>query len=285
MVKKINLTKVGNFISIIKLQQIWTIDELLKKVDINYDELLYLLTILSDIYSKNGEYFFDFDIDAENNKILFNNTSVINDMETVTDLELFKVYTLINIINLDLNIDTLTKKDINSFSKILKDAFKIYDLENENQIDSKNINLNTVTTIEYIKLGNDKPEFYDVEPLLITSNLEGSVLEALDINDSKIKTFLINRIISIGDDINKKSKQKYNQNDIDVIFDVKDDSVLLKLNKYKKKEKLYVAKFRNKNIAIEFFIENFTSANVISPDIVKVDVMNRVESIRALLTK
>ena len=285
MVKKINLTKVGNFISIIKLQQIWTIDELLKKVDINYDELLYLLTILSDIYSKNGEYFFDFDIDAENNKILFNNTSVINDMETVTDLELFKVYTLINIINLDLNIDTLTKKDINSFSKILKDAFKIYDLENENQIDSKNINLNTVTTIEYIKLGNDKSEFYDVEPLLITSNLEGSVLEALDINDSKIKTFLINRIISIGDDINKKSKQKYNQNDIDVIFDVKDDSVLLKLNKYKKKEKLYVAKFRNKNIAIEFFIENFTSANVISPDIVKVDVMNRVESIRALLTK
>lgn len=285
MVKKINLTKVGNFISIIKLQQIWTIDELLKKVDINYDELLYLLTILSDIYSKNGEYFFDFDLDAENNKILFNNTSVINDMETVTDLELFKVYTLINIINLDLNIDTLTKNDINSFSKILKDAFKIYDLENENQIDSKNINLNTVTTIEYIKLGNDKPEFYDVEPLLITSNLEGSVLEALDINDSKIKTFLINRIISIGDDINKKSKQKYNQNDIDVIFDVKDDSVLLKLNKYKKKEKLYVAKFRNKNIAIEFFIENFTSANVISPDIVKVDVMNRVESIRALLTK
>ena len=98
MVKKINLTKVGNFISIIKLQQIWTIDELLKKVDINYDELLYLLTILSDIYSKNGEYFFDFEIDAENNKILFNNTSVINDMETVTDLELFKVYTLINII-------------------------------------------------------------------------------------------------------------------------------------------------------------------------------------------
>ena len=285
MVKKINLTKVGNFISIIKLQQIWTIDELLKKVDINYDELLYLLTILSDIYSKNGEYFFDFEIDAENNKILFNNTSVINDMETVTDLELFKVYTLINIINLDLNIDTLTKNDINSFSKILKDAFKIYDLENENQIDSKNINLNTVTTIEYIKLGNDKSEFYDVEPLLITSNLEGSVLEALDINDSKIKTFLINRIISIGDDINKKSKQKYNQNDIDVIFDVKDDSVLLKLNKYKKKEKLYVAKFRNKNIAIEFFIENFTSANVISPDIVKVDVMNRVESIRALLTK
>ena len=43
---------------------------IIKKVDINYDELLYLLTILSDIYSKNGDIF-DFDIDAKNNKILF----------------------------------------------------------------------------------------------------------------------------------------------------------------------------------------------------------------------
>ena len=285
MVKKINLTKVGNFISIIKLQQIWTIDELLKKVDINYDELLYLLTILSDIYSKNGEYFFDFDIDAENNKILFNNTSVINDMETVTDLELFKVYTLINIINLDLNIDTLTKNDINSFSKILKDAFKIYDLENEYDANNKNINLNSITTIEYIKLGNRKSDFYKIEPLLITSNTEGSVLEALDLHDNKIKTFLINRIISIGEDIRKKSKGEKNQNEIEVIFDVKDDTILLKIKEFKKQETNFVAKFRNKNIAIEFFIENFTSANVISPDIVKVDVMNRVESIRALLTK
>ena len=54
------------------------------------------------------ENIFDFDIDAENNKNIFN-TSVINDMETVTDLELFKVYTILNIINLDLNIDTPQK--------------------------------------------------------------------------------------------------------------------------------------------------------------------------------
>ena len=56
MTKKINLTTVGNFISVVKLQQIWQIDDLLHKVNINYDELLYLLTILSDIYSKNGKW-------------------------------------------------------------------------------------------------------------------------------------------------------------------------------------------------------------------------------------
>ena len=285
MVKKINLSKVGSFISIIKTEQIWNIDDLLKKADINYDELIYLLSILSDIYSKNGEYFFDFDIDIDSNKISFNNATAINDMETLTDLELFKVYTLINTINLDLDFDTVTKQDIDLFNKILKEAFKIYDLENENDADSKNINLNSITTIEYIKLGESKSDFYKIEPLLITSNMEGSVLEALDLNDNKIKTFLINRIISIGEDISKKSKQEKNQNEIEVIFDVKDDSFLSKIKEFKKQETTYVAKFRNKNIAIEFFIENFTSANVISPNAVKVDVMNRVKSIRELLSK
>ena len=120
--------------------------------------------------------------------------------------------------------------------------------------------------------------------MLIKSNLEGSVLEALDLNDNKIKTFLINRIISIGEDISKQSYKEENQNEIEVIFDVKDDSILLKIKEFKKQETNYVAKFRNKNIAIEFFIENFTSTNVISPNAVKVDVMNRVKSIRTLLT-
>ncbi len=242
MVKKINLSKVGSFISIIKTEQIWNIDDLLKKADINYDELIYLLSILSDIYSKNGEYFFDFDIDIDSNKISFNNATAINDMETLTDLELFKVYTLINTINLDLDFDTVTKQDINSFNNILKEAFKIYDLENENDTDSKNINFNSITTIEYIKLGNSKADFYKIEPLLITSNIEGSVLEALDLNDNKIKTFLINRIISIGEDISKESNEEKNQNEIEVIFDVKDDSVLLKIKEFKKQETNYVAK-------------------------------------------
>ena len=69
MPKKINLTTIGNFISLIKINQIWKIDELLKKANINYEELLYLLTILSNIFSKNGDYFLDFNLDIENNKI------------------------------------------------------------------------------------------------------------------------------------------------------------------------------------------------------------------------
>ena len=284
MSKKINLTTIGNFISLIKLNQIWKIDELLKKASINNEELLYLLTILSDIFSKNGDYFLDFNLDIENNKISFNSSTDIFEIETITDLELFKIYTIINTIDIDIDFDTVTKKDINSFNKILTSAFKIYDLKNETEIIDKNINLNKNTTIEYIKLGNSNSDYYDIEPLLITSNLEGSVLEAYDLSDKKVKTFLINRIVSIGDSVNKKSRKKNTHNDIEVKFELKDESLLLKFKEIKKQQYSYIVKFRNKNIAIEFFIENFTSARIISPNIVKVEVMKRANSIRKLLS-
>ena len=285
MSKKINLTTIGNFISLIKLNHIWKIDELLKKANINNEELLYLLTILSDIFSKNGDYFLDFNLDIENNEISFNSSTDIFEIETITDLELFKIYTIINTIDIDIDFDTVTKKDINSFNKILTSAFKIYDLKNETEVIDKKMNLNKKTTIEYIKLGNSNSEYYDIEPLLITSNLEGSVLEAYDLTDKKVKTFLINRIVSIGDNVNKKSKQKNIQNEIEVVFELKDESLLLKFKEYKKQQKNYVVKFRNKYIGIEFFIENFTSARVISPNIVKVEVMKRVNLIRKLLSQ
>ena len=284
MSKKIKLTTIGNFISLVKLNQIWKIDELLKKANINYEELLYLLTILSNIFSKNGDYFLDFNLDIENNKISFNSSTDIFEIETITDLELFKIYTIINTIDIDIDFDSVTKNDINSFNKILTSAFKIYDLKNETEIIDKNINLNENTTIEYIKLGNNNSDYYDIEPLLITSNLEGSVLEAYDLSDKKIKTFLINRIVSIGDSVNKKSRKANKQNEIEVIFELKDESLLLKFKEIKKQNNTYVVKFRNKNIAIEFFIENFTSARIISPNIVKVEVMKRVNSIKKLLS-
>ena len=284
MSKKIKLTTIGNFISLVKLNQIWKIDELLKKANINYEELLYLLTILSNIFSKNGDYFLDFNLDIENNKISFNSSTDIFEIETITDLELFKIYTIINTIDIDIDFDSVTKNDINSFNKILTSAFKIYDLKNETEIIDKNINLNENTTIEYIKLGNNNSDYYDIEPLLMTSNLEGSVLEAYDLSDKKIKTFLINRIVSIGDSVNKKSRKANKQNEIEVIFELKDESLLLKFKEIKKQNNTYVVKFRNKNIAIEFFIENFTSARIISPNIVKVEVMKRVNSIKKLLS-
>jgi len=287
MSKQINLKTLGNLISVIKLKEVWKIDDLIDKANINYDELVYFLNTLSEIYSKNGEYFFDFELDTINNKISFNNSSDFHNLETITDLELFKIYTLINTIDIDISFENITKKDIKIFNKSLKDVFNLYNLEENIDNQNKKIILNQKTMIEYIKLGNTKSDIYEIEPLLITSNKDGSVLEAVDINDKKVKTFIINRIININNKLNTLTNSKKKHSEIEVKFKLIDVDLLQKLNNYKniKNDDSYVSTFRNKDIAIEFFIENFNTAKVISPDIVKVDVMNRFKSIQKLLTQ
>ena len=287
MNKQINLKTLGNLISIIRLKEVWKIDDLIDNANIEYDDLIYFLNILSEIYSKNGEYFFDFDLDTINNKISFNNSNEFHNLETITDLELFKIYTLMNTIDIYISFQNITKKDLTIFNKTLKDIFNLYDLEENIDNQNKKIMLNQKTMIEYIKLGNNKSHIYEIEPLLITSNKDGSVLEAIDLNDKKVKTFIINRIININDKLNISTNPKKENTEIEVAFNLIDNNLLKKLNNYKhkKNKNSYLATFRNKDIAIEFFIENFHTAKVISPDIVKVGVMKRINSIKKLLTQ
>ena len=287
MSKQINLKTLGNLLSILRLKEDWKINDLIDNANIEYDDLIYFLNILSEIYSKNGEYFFDFDLDTINNKISFNNSNEFHNLETITDLELFKIYTLINTIDINISFHNISKKDLTVFNKTLKDIFNLYDLEENIDPQNKKIILNQKTMIEYIKLGNNKSDIYEIEPLLITSNKDGSVLEAIDLNDNKVKTFIINRIININDKLNILPNSKKEYTEIEVAFNLIDENLLKKLNNYKhkKNKNSYLATFRNKDIAIEFFIENFDTAKVISPDIVKVEVMKRINSIKKLLTK
>ena len=287
MSKNINLTTFANLISIIKLKNEWNLIRLAEKANINNDELIYLLNILSDIFSINGEYYFDFELDTTNNKVIFNNSEEIYNFETITDLELFKIYTLLNSIDIDLTFENISKKDLNIFNKSLKELFNLYDFEENKETKNTNIKLNKITNINYIKLGNTKSEVYEIEPLFISSNVDGSILEAYDLKDKKVKTFLINRIVSVDKTKKIKSKVKKTNPQIEVQFYLNDSKLLNKLNnyKYKKNKDIYISKFRNKNIAVEFFIENFDTAKIISPDLVKVDVMKRIKSIKKLLTK
>ena len=286
MSKNINLTTFANLISIIKLKNEWNLIRLAEKANINNDELIYLLNILSDIFSINGEYYFDFELDTTNNKVIFNNSEEIYNFETITDLELFKIYTLLNSIDIDLTFENISKKDLNIFNKSLKELFNLYDFEENKETKNTNIKLNKITNINYIKLGNTKSEVYEIEPLFISSNVDGSILEAYDLEDKKVKTFLINRIVSVDKTKKIKTKVKKTNPQIEVQFYLNDSKLLNKLNnyKYKKNKDIYISKFRNKNIAVEFFIENFDTAKIISPDLVKVDVMKRIKSIKKLLT-
>ena len=287
MNKVINLNTLANLISVIRLKNEWKINDLLDKANINYDDLIYFLNILSEIYSKNGEYFFDFELDTINNKLAFNNSSDFLNIETITDLELFKIYTLLNNIDIDLSFENISKIDLKKFKNILKNSFSLYNFDEESEENTKKIKLNNKTFIEYIKLGDSESNTYEIEPLIIKSNNDGSILEALDVEDNKLKTFLINRIVSVNDNLNKTRILKKENKEIEVIFQIIDKNLLQNINNYKNKNNKneYSSNFRNKNIAVEFFLENFNAARVISPDEVKVDVMKRIKSIKKLIAK
>ena len=287
MNKVINLNTLANLISVIRLKNEWKINDLLDKANINYDDLIYFLNILSEIYSKNGEYFFDFELDTINNKLAFNNSSDFLNIETITDLELFKIYTLLNNIDIDLSFENISKIDLKKFKNILKNSFSLYNFDEESEENTKKIKLNNKTFIEYIKLGDSESNTYEIEPLIIKSNNDGSILEALDVEDNKLKTFLTNRIVSVNDNLNKTRILKKENKEIEVIFQIIDKNLLQNINNYKNKNNKneYSSNFRNKNIAVEFFLENFNAARVISPDEVKVDVMKRIKSIKKLIAK
>ncbi len=287
MNKVINLNTLANLISVIRLKNEWKINDLLDKANINYDDLIYFLNILSEIYSKNGEYFFDFELDTINNKLAFNNSSDFLNIETITDLELFKIYTLLNNIDIDLSFENISKIDLKKFKNVLKSSFNLYNFDEESEENTKKIKLNNKTFIEYIRLGDSESKTYEIEPLIIKSNNDGSILEALDIEDNKLKTFLINRIVSVNDNLNKTRILQKENKDIEVIFQIIDKNLLQNINNYKNKNNKneYSSNFRNKNIAVEFFLENFNAARVISPDEVKVDVMKRIKSIKKLIAK
>tara|TARA_B100000029_G_scaffold349729_1_gene342114 strand:+ start:4151 stop:5014 length:864 start_codon:yes stop_codon:yes gene_type:complete len=287
MNKVINLNTLANLISVIRLKNEWKINDLLDKANINYDDLIYFLNILSEIYSKNGEYFFDFELDTINNKLAFNNSSDFLNIETITDLELFKIYTLLNNIDIDLSFENISKIDLKKFKNILKNSFNLYNFDEESEENTKKIKLNNKTFIEYIKLGDSETKTYEIEPLIIKSNNDGSILEALDVEDNKLKTFLTNRIVSVNDNLNKTRILKKENKEIEVIFQIIDKNLLQNINNYKNKNNKneYSSNFRNKNIAVEFFLENFNAARVISPDEVKVDVMKRIKSIKKLIAK
>ena len=287
MNKVINLNTLANLISVIRLKNEWKINDLLDKANINYDDLIYFLNILSEIYSKNGEYFFDFELDTINNKLAFNNSSDFLNIETITDLELFKIYTLLNNIDIDFSFENISKIDLKKFKNILKNSFNLFNFEEESEENTKKIKLNNKTFIEYIRLGDSESKTYEIEPLIIKSNNDGSILEALDIEDNKLKTFLINRIVSVNDNLNKTRILKKENKEIEVIFQIIDKNLLQNINNYKNKNNKneYSSNFRKKNIAVEFFLENFNAARVISPDEVKVDVMKRIKSIKKLIAK
>ena len=278
MKNKLQLQDFTFFINILKDSNKWNIDDLTKKLGKDIETIVYMLNIMSEVYSVNGENFIDFEIDSSENVIFFEYSSTFKELNTITDFELFKIYNLLKS-NLNLNIQNINKKDYNNFLKILDMYFD--EKSNIEFEDNLSIHLLTDINIEYLKIGYDDPKTYSIKPISISNNQDGNVLEAIDLIDNKVKTFLINRIIEVNELNLISSSNKEKINSIEVKFKYKNENFSNKLDKDNTffKDGLCIYTFRDFNVALEFFFEHFHELQIVSPNKLKIEFNKRINNL------
>ena len=278
MKNKLQLQDFTFFINILKDSNKWKIDDLTKKLGKDIETIVYMLNIMSEVYSVNGENFIDFEIDSSENVIFFEYSSTFKELNTITDFELFKIYNLLKS-NQNLNIQNINKKDYKSFSKILDMYFD--EKSNIEFEDNLSIHLLTDINIEYLKIGYDDPKTYSIKPISISNNQDGNVLEAIDLIDNKVKTFLINRIIEVNELNLISSSNKEKINSIEVKFKYKNENFSNKLDKDNTffKDGLCIYTFRDFNVALEFFFEHFQELQIVSPNKLKIEFNKRINNL------
>ena len=278
MKNKLQLQDFTFFINILKDSNKWNIDDLTEKLGKDIETIVYMLNIMSEVYSVNGENFIDFEIDSSENLIFFEYSSTFKELNTITDFELFKIYNLLKS-NQNLNIQNINKKDYNNFLKILDMYFD--EKSNIEFEDNLSIHLLTDINIEYLKIGYDDPKTYSIKPISISNNQDGNVLEAIDLIDNKVKTFLINRIIEVNELNLISSSNKEKINSIEVKFKYKNENFLDKLDKDNTffKDGLCIYTFRDFNVALEFFFEHFQELQIVSPNKLKIEFNKRINNL------
>ena len=278
MKNKLQLQDFTFFINILKDSNKWKIDDLTKKLGKDIETIVYMLNIMSEVYSINGENFIDFEIDSSENLIFFEYSSTFKELNTITDFELFKIYNLLKS-NQNLNIQNINKKDYKNFSKILDMYFD--EKSNIEFEDNLSIHLLTDINIEYLKIGYDDPKTYSIKPISISNNQDGNVLEAIDLIDNKVKTFLINRIIEVNELNLISSSNKEKINSIEVKFKYKNENFSNKLDKDNTffKDGLCIYTFRDFNVALEFFFEHFQELQIVSPNKLKIEFNKRINNL------
>ena len=278
MKNKLQLQDFTFFINILKDSNKWKIDDLTKKLGKDIETIVYMLNIMSEVYSVNGENFIDFEIDSSENVIFFEYSSTFKELNTITDFELFKIYNLLKS-NQNLNIQNINKKDYKNFSKILDMYFD--EKSNIEFEDNLSIHLLTDINIEYLKIGYDDPKTYSIKPISISNNQDGNVLEAIDLIDNKVKTFLINRIIEVNELNLISSSNKEKINSIEVKFKYKNENFSNKLDKDNTffKDGLCIYTFRDFNVALEFFFEHFQELQIVSPNKLKLEFNKRINNL------
>lgn len=282
MNKKFNIKFIQSFIKIIQNIQLWSIDKLLIELEISEKELFYILTIVSDIYTTSGETFIDYEINEDKKEINFNLSENVSEFLSINDGELFNIFFLLST---DANLLSLQEenKSIKDFSNILANYFS---LESTDYDEPLRLPFNDqLNVIEYIKLGSTNSIFYKIKPITLKTNSDGIILEAFDVDENSIKSFLVERIVNITDDSKYLESSKIKTNTIKVEFDLLDENFLNKLGSriYECVEgKLYMEFYSYEN-ALDYAIKNLLFLEVAAPSDLLNDINKRKNNLMEML--
>ena len=282
MNKRLNIKFIQSFLKTIKNKPLWSIDNLLLELEISEKELFYILTIVSDIYTTSGETFIDYEINEDKKEIIFNLSENVSEFLSINDGELFNIFFLLST---DANLLSLQEenKSIKDFSNILANYFT---LESTDYDEPLRLPFNDqLNVIEYIKLGSTNSIFYKIKPITLKSNSDGIILEAFDVDENLIKSFLVERIVNITDDSEYLESSKIKTNTIKVEFDLLDENFLNKLGSriYKCVEgKLYMEFYSYEN-ALDYAIKNLLFLEVVSPSGLLNDINKRKNNLMEML--
>jgi len=266
MSKKFNLETLIHILSLIQSNEKWSIDTLTEQLGITEKELFYLLSIITDIYSQHGELLIDFEYDELKREFLFNLNSSIKNVTQINDGQLFNLYFLLSTNSIYKQLIT-ENKDIKQFYDVLSKYFilEIFDNDNTEHIDQ--LTFFEENIISYIKLGTVEEFLYRIQPISLTTNNDGIVLEAIDLDDQTLKTFLINRIVDIFDNVDYINNKKVNVSSVDLKFNFENEKVLNSLNHKNINliDNQATVKFYSEAHALNYAVNHFNEIEILAP--------------------
>ena len=284
MSKKINLQLVISALSLIQNKEKWNLKDLSQKLNIENKDLFYILSVITDIYSQQGELLIDYEFDERNQELLFNINPSLKNIIKINDGELFNLIFLLSSNSIYKEL-VKNNSDVEKFYNTVSPYFNLEILEENNEGVFENLTFFEENIISYVKLGSTKEELYRIQPILLTTNNDGIVLEAIDLNDDKFKTFLVNRIVDSLSYEDFRESKKSNKMEIVMKFTHTNGKVLTNLNKnsYQLKNKYVEAKFYSKSNALNFVIKNYEYIEIVSPKSLIDEFENRIYKLKKKL--
>tara|TARA_B000000477_G_scaffold96095_1_gene83461 strand:- start:2373 stop:3233 length:861 start_codon:yes stop_codon:yes gene_type:complete len=266
MSKKLNLETLIYILSLIQSNEKWSIDTLTEQLGITEKELFYLLSIITDIYSQHGELLIDFEYDELKREFLFNLNSSIKNVTQINDGQLFNLYFLLSTNSIYKQLIT-ENKDIKQFYDVLSKYFILDIFENDNTEHIDQLTFFEENIISYIKLGTVEEFLYRIQPISLTTNNDGIVLEAIDLDDQTLKTFLINRIVDIFDNFDYINNKKVNVSSVDLKFNFENEKVLNSLNHKNINliDNQATVKFYSEAHALNYAVNHFNEIEILAP--------------------